>query len=173
MSQTHTRFLKSNYVHTSIRLRPNLRPLIRLKRSTALILAFMWSSAEEVHLTEPRRLSWLLRLELAAAGLASRWEAVYGRRSSHQAFQPRPDPTAPLTLIHFGGKWQRQWVIATVTLATQILLIPCEERAMPHGHWASSHNTIPAPSPHHLSTLWTCQAAWDVGQEHSVLLKCW
>ena len=32
--------------------------------------------------------------------------------------------------------------------------------------------TIPAPSPRHLSTLWTCQAAREVGQERSVLLKC-
>lgn len=80
-----------------------------------------------------------------------------------------PWPKAPLILIHFGRKWQCQWLIAVVT---QILLVPYEERAMPHGHWASSLNTIPAPSPHHLSTLWTCQAAWEVRQEHSVLLKC-
>lgn len=166
MSQTHT---KSNYVHTLICLRPNLCLPVRLKLSTFGVNV---KCSRRGALTEPHHFSWLLHLELAATGPASRWEAVYGQGGSHQALQPRHDPTAPLTLIHFGGKWQRQWVIVAVTLATQILLIPYEERAMPHGHWASSHNTIPAPSPHHLSTIWTCQAAWDAGQEHSVLLKC-
>lgn len=153
---------------TFVRLRPNRCHPVRLKRSTF----GRTSAAEKVPRRSRAAFSWLLRLELAAAGPASRWEAVHGRGSSHQVLQPRHDPTAPLTLIHFGGKWQRQWVTAAVTLAAQILLIPYEERAMPHGHWASSRNTIPAPSPHHLSTIWTCQAAWDTGLEHSVLLRC-
>lgn len=107
--------------------------------------------------------------------LAARWKPrvalkgcsrLWNQSSSVLAL---PWPRAPLILIHFGRKWQCRWLIAVVT---QSLLVPYEERAMPHGHWASSHNTIPAPSPHHLSTLWSCQAAWEVGQEHSVLLKC-
>lgn len=91
---------------------------------------------------------------------------------SHEACHQMPWPKTSLVLIDFGRKWQSQWLIAVVTVDTQTPLAPYEERAMPHGHQASSHNTIPAPSPHHLSTLWTCQAAREVGQEHSVLLKC-
>lgn len=75
-------------------------------------------------------------------------------------------PKAPLILIHFGRKWQCLWLIAVVTVGTPIL-VPYEERAIPHGHWASSHNTIPSPSPHHLSTLWTCQAASVPGTQCS------
>lgn len=107
--------------------------------------------------------------------LAARWKPRVALKGCSQLWNQSssvlalPWPQAPLILIHFGRKWQCRWLIAVVT---QSLLVPYEERAMPHGHWASSHNTIPAPSPHHLSTLWTCQAAWEVGQEHSVLLKC-